>query len=146
VHELVGDRPSFVIEAIFSDPQKRPDEEYPRLLMLPGANKNYVLDPLQHQRVLDANPPMQYDDMTVEYSPSGESAPNRSDAGPGRAMTIAPGPAKPCRRPARWSGRRCAEVIREPRIMFRPYRRDHGRLVGVGADRDVLSEQDAVDN
>jgi hypothetical protein len=75
VHEVVGDRPSFVIEAIFSDPQKRPDEEYPRLLVLPGANKSYDLDPLQHQRVLDANPPMQYDDMAVEYSPSGESAP-----------------------------------------------------------------------
>ena len=74
VHEIVGDRPSWVIEAILSDP-KKPDEEYPRLFMLPGADKNYNLDPLQYQRVLDANPPMQYDDMAVEYSPSGESAP-----------------------------------------------------------------------
>lgn len=74
VHEMVGDRPSFVIEAILSDP-KKPDEEYPRLFILPGADKKYNLDPLQYQRVLDANPPMQYDDMAVEYSPSGELSP-----------------------------------------------------------------------
>jgi hypothetical protein len=74
VHEIVGDQPSFVIEGILSDPQK-PDEEYPRLLILAGADKRYDLDPLQYQRVRDANPPMEYDDMAVEYSPSEESAP-----------------------------------------------------------------------
>jgi hypothetical protein len=74
VHEIVGDRPSYAIEGILSDP-KNPDEEYPRLLILAGADKRYDLDPLQYQRVRDANPPMEYEDMAVEYSPSDESAP-----------------------------------------------------------------------
>ena len=75
VHELVGDRPSFAIMAILGDP-KNPDEEYPRLYWTPGANGKYAsLTSVQYQQVFDENPVMRYDDMAVEYSPSGEAAP-----------------------------------------------------------------------
>ena len=76
IHEMVGDRPSFAIFAIFSD-STQPNEEYPRLLMWWGANGQYPpnLNSLQYQKVSAANPTMMYDNMAVEYSPSGESAP-----------------------------------------------------------------------
>jgi len=75
IHQLVGDRPSFAVMAIFSDPRYQ-SSEYPTLLMMQGANGKYQeLNSSQIQKLSDANPTMTYNNMAVEYSPSEESTP-----------------------------------------------------------------------
>jgi hypothetical protein len=75
IHELVGDRPSFAVMAIFDDPRDL-GSEYPTLLMLQGANGEYQqLNSSQNQKLTDANPTMTYSNMAVEYSPSDVSTP-----------------------------------------------------------------------
>jgi hypothetical protein len=85
IHEIVGDRPSFQVWAVFKDPQN-PWIEYPTLALWPGANGNYKnLTLRQAQKVSAANPAMEYHDIAVEYSPSEQSPP-----GGGKPSTTQP--------------------------------------------------------